>query len=438
MPWARCRRGKPHSPAAPSGLSQLSLQPSMDYTTELHYDFITPRRIVFGWGRREEVGRLGRQLGSRAIVFCGLPDDQAADILPEIAAKLHAERIDLIEAAVLDHEPESGDVDQAAATLRELGAGGGDFLLALGGGSAIDLAKAAAAMAVCDEGDSIVDYLEGVGVGRSLQSEPLPVLAMPTTAGTGAEATYNAVVSNHDPPWKKSLRDPRLIPNVALIDPELCVSAPRAVTAASGLDAITQLIESFISRKAQPIPQALCLQGLRLALPAIAEAVEDGSSRRARERMSHAALLSGMALANSGLGMAHGVAPALGTHCRIPHGTACAVMLPIALRVNREACEKELARLAHVLFGVNPRKSPAEAADRLIAEIERLCDRLGVPQSLADLGVAPEQIPAIARDSFGGSMRGNPVELTEPQLIEILQLAYFSPTRSQQDVSPYT
>ncbi len=385
------------------------------------YDFIAPGRIVFGWGRRTEIGVLSRHLGRRALVFCGLPDAQAAAILPAIAEALHAEQIDVIEVGAIDHEPEAADVDEAAAGLRELGAGAGDFLLALGGGAAIDLAKAVAAMAVTDDHDAVADYLEGVGRGLNLQRNPLPLMAVPTTAGTGAEATYNAVISSYDPPWKKSLRDPRLMPRIALVDPELCVSVPPAVTAASGMDAITQLIESYISRKAQPIPQALCLQGLRLAVPAIVEAVENGASRPAREQMSHAALLSGMALANSGLGLAHGVAPALGTHCRVPHGAACALMLPVALRINREARRDELARLAHVLFGVRFQQSPEEAVDRLIEEIERLCGRVGVPRRLSEVGVKPEQIPAIARDSFGNSMRGNPVELTEPQVVEILR-----------------
>ena len=387
----------------------------------LHYNFTAPARIVFGWGRRSEIGVLGRELGRRALLFCGLPDDQAAAVLPRIADALHAEQVDVIEAGAIDHEPEAADVDEAAAGLRELGAGPGDFLLALGGGAAIDLAKAVAAMAVTRENDPVADYLEGVGRGLKLNRNPLPLLAVPTTAGTGAEATYNAVISSYDPPWKKSLRDPRLIPRIALVDPELCVSVPPAVTAASGMDAITQLIESFISRKAQPIPQALCMQGLRLAVPSIVEAVEDGTSRAARERMSHAALLSGMALANSGLGLAHGVAPALGTHCGVPHGVACAIMLPVALRVNREAREEDLARLAHALFGVPARQSPAAAVDRLIEEIEGICGRVGIPRRLSEVGVKAEQIPAIARDSFGNSMRGNPVELTEPQVAGILQ-----------------
>src|SRR5208283_5335961 len=170
-----------------------------------------------------------------------------------------------------------------------------------------------------------------------------------------------------------SLRDDRILPRIALIDPELTVSVPPGVTAASGMDAITQLIESYISRKAQPIPQALAMQGLRLAVPAIADAVENGRSRAARERMSHAALLSGMALANSGLGLAHGVAAALGIHGRVPHGMACAAMLPAALRVNREARAAELAKIARYVYDLPAGGPDCEAADLLIDRIDCLC-----------------------------------------------------------------
>jgi len=181
------------------------------------------------------------------------------------------------------------------------------------------------------------------------------------------------------------------------------------------------LIESYISRKAKPIPRALCVQGLRLAIPAIVEAVENGKSRPARERMSHAALLSGMALANSGLGMAHGVAPALGIHCRTPHGLACAVMLPAALRVNREVCGDDLAGLARQVFELDPATPEAEAIDRLIDEIEATCRRVGVPRRLSELGVRTDQIPALVKSSRGSSMSGNPRELSDDELMLLLK-----------------
>ena len=162
------------------------------------------------------------------------------------------------------------------------------------------------------------------------------------------------------------------------------------------------------------------VQGLRLAVPAIAEAVENGRSRTAREQMSHAALLSGMALANSGLGLAHGIAPALGIHCRVPHGMACAMMLPSALRINREVRQAELATLARHVFGISHAAPDGEAVEALIEKIEALCRRIGVPPRLADLGVRHDQIPAIVKSSRGQSMSGNPRDVSDAELTHLL------------------
>ncbi len=385
------------------------------------YDFVAPWRIVFGWGRRSEVGRVGRVLGRRAFVVCGAQALIDRGVVAEIAERLADDDVGSTVAATIEREPEVEDVDRLAAELRRHGAKAGDFLIAVGGGAAIDLAKAAAALAVDRQSDTVRDYLEGVGRGLVLGEQPLPVLAMPTTAGTGAEATKNAVISSYDPPFKKSFRDDRLIPRVALVDPELTLSAPPEVTAASGMDAITQLFESFLSRKARPIPQALAKQGLKIALPAVAAAVRAGTDRAAREAMAHAALLSGMALANSGLGMAHGVAPALGVHCRVPHGAACALMLPVALRVNRHERQAELAELASLLIGRGPSSSTDEAVDALIEAVERLCDEVGVPRRLSQVGVRREQLPDIVASSRGSSMSGNPRELPDEVLTAILE-----------------
>jgi alcohol dehydrogenase class IV len=393
----------------------------MNTETTLSYEFVAPLRIVFGWGRRREVGALAKTLGRRAFVICGSRTLLAQGVVDEITAAMGAEGIDSVVTETITHEPEVEDVDRVAGWIRSHGVASGDFVLALGGGAAIDLAKAIAAMATNVESPTILDYLEGVGRGLKLVRDPLPVLAMPTTAGTGTEATKNAVISCYDPPFKKSIRDERLVPRIALVDPELTVSVPPAITAASGMDAITQLLESFISRKAKPIPQTLAVHGLQMALPAIAEAVEDGRSREARERMAHAALLSGMALANSGLGMAHGVAPALGVHLRVPHGAACAVMLPVALRVNRHVRQAELARLSRLIFDPSPSTTPEEAVDVLIGEIERLCDRVGVPRRLSEVGVTAAHIPALAKSSRGSSMSGNPRELSDEELSQILK-----------------
>ncbi len=393
----------------------------MNTDQPIQYDFLCPRSIVFGWGRRREVGALAQTLGQRAFLVHGLPDTVAGNLVGEIGDLLRAENVDLIELEPIEHEPEVIDVDQMTSVLRQHGATDGDLVIGLGGGAAMDMAKAAAAMAVNRESDTVKDYLENVGRDFKITEPPLPVLAMPTTAGTGAEATKNAVISSYDPPFKKSLREKRLMPSIALIDPELCVSVPPSVTAASGMDAITQLIESYISRKTKQLPRALAAQGLPMAMSAIVEAVENGESPVAREKMSHAALLSGMALANSGLGMAHGVAPALGTHCRVPHGVACALMLPTALRVNREVCEADLAELAALVLPAGSSMAASEAVDGLIDEIQRLGERVGIPRRLSDVGVRGEQIPALVKSSRGNSMSGNPVELSDQQLTELLE-----------------
>jgi alcohol dehydrogenase class IV len=393
----------------------------MNSQPPIAYDFLSPQRIAFGWGRRREAGALARTLGRRALVVCGAPVLTGGAILGQITEALRAEGVEVVFLETIVHEPEVEDVDRVAGVVHAAGLRPGDFVLAIGGGAAIDLGKAVAAMATNDESPTVKDYLEGVGRGLLLLKDPLPVLAMPTTAGTGAEATRNAVISSYDPPFKKSLRSEKILPRIALVDPELTVTIPPATTAASGMDAITQLIESYISRKAQPIPQALAMEGLKKAIPAIVEAVENPASQPAREAMAHAALLSGMALANSGLGMAHGVAAALGVHCRVAHGVACALMLPVALRVNREVRQAELARLAHLLFGKGPSATREEAVDTLIQEISTLCDRVGVPGRLSQLGVTAEQIPEIVKSSRGSSMAGNPRELSDAELTAILE-----------------
>ncbi len=384
------------------------------------YDLLTPRKIVFGNGRRAEIDTLAASLGARAFLGTGSRTLESHGIVGEIVDRLQSADLDVVRLGSIDHEPEVDDVDRLVEEIRKHAPAVGDFVIALGGGSAIDLAKATAALATNGQSATVKDYLEGVGRGLQLTEAPLPMLAVPTTAGTGTEATKNAVISSYDPPFKKSLRSERMVPDIVLVDPELAVTLPPATTAHTGMDAITQLIESYISRRARPIPQALALHGLELAVPAIATAVEDGGNLEARGCMAHAALLSGIALANSGLGFAHGVAPALGVHNRVPHGLACAVMLPMAMRVNRHARLPELARIGRLITANNWRTDEA-AADAGIERIVELCERISIPSTLTDLGVRPEQIPALVASSRGNSMSANPCEVSDAELTEILE-----------------
>ncbi len=392
--------------------------------SDITYDFVAPRQIIFGWGRRRELGSLARLLGRRAWLVPGSPLFESCGLLAVIQESLESSGVECVLLPAIDHEPLVEDVDELTRLMRRRGTQPGDFLLAIGGGAAIDLAKALAGMVtncVDESQHSVRDYLEGVGRGLRLEHDPLPVLAMPTTAGTGAEATRNAVISCYQPPFKKSLRDWRLMPQIALVDPELSITVPPEVTASTGMDAITQLIESYITKRRRLIPQALILQGVRLAVDWLVKVVKDGACRPGREAMSHAALLSGLALANSGLGMAHGVAAALGVHCKLPHGLACALMLPAALKANQSVCTTELAELAQAAF---PSKVPAEkpaAASFFIEQIELMCEAVGLPRRLSDVGVRREQIPAIVADSQGTSMQGNPRPISDAELTDILE-----------------
>jgi alcohol dehydrogenase class IV len=386
----------------------------------MNYTFLSPQRIVFGSGRRREVGSLAASLGTRALVVCGSRALIERGSIDEVQASLKDVGVESTLIATVRQEPEVADVDAAAASVRALPIRDGDFVVGIGGGSAIDLAKAVAALATNTHGNSVVDFLEGVGRGLTIDRPPLAMLAMPTTAGTGSEATKNAVISSYEPKFKKSLRSDAMVPRVVLVDPELAVHCPRDVTVSCGMDAITQLIESYISRRAQSIPRAIALASLPAAIDALPKLLDDPGLLAAREAMAHAALMSGMALANSGLGMAHGVAAALGVHARVPHGLACAVMLPAALRANRDVCEREYAALERAIepaTGVHD----ARAADSFVSRIEALCDRVGVPKRLSAIGVMPVQIAELVAASRGNSMDGNPRAIGDSELREILE-----------------
>ncbi len=399
------------------------------------YDFLAPRKILFGGGRRAAIGSEARQLGRRCFVVSGSRVLERSGLLNAVCDQLQQSGVEPLHVATQTREPHVSDVDELVKTIKQRGVRTGDIVLAIGGGSAIDLGKAVAALVAQTEFDTVKDYLEGVGRGLKIDNAPLPFIALPTTSGTGAEATKNSVISSASPAFKKSLRSDSMMPSVVIVDPELTVGLPPQTTAYTGMDAITQLIESFVSKRAKPIPQALCLDGLRLALPAMLTAFERPDDIAARSAMSHAALLSGMALANSGLGVAHGVAAALGITADVPHGLACAVMLPVAMKTNREVAAERFAELGRVMKAAASACKPGEPlrewhadsgcnfedADYPIAVIDFLCDRLRIPKQLSALGVVESQIEPLAAGSRGNSMDGNPCEVSQPELIAMLR-----------------
>lgn len=401
-------------PASPSHCSDREQD-------DMKYELWIPRQVLFGWGRRSEVGPRAADLGQRVFIICGSRSLRSAGVLDPIEAGLRQAGLTVFDLGTISREPEVEDVDAMVRRLRELGGGmPGDLVLAIGGGAALDLGKAVSALATNPHSDTVLDFLEGVGRGLQITQRPLPLIAMPTTSGTGSEATKNAVISSPSGKFKKSLRSDWMIPAVALIDPELSVTCPRNTTAWSGMDTMTQLIESLITPKSTPITRALCWEGLRAAIPWLKRACDEPDCRPAREAMSHAAFLSGVTLANAGLGMAHGIAAALGVHCNVPHGLACATLLPTALRVNRSTCEATLAEMVP-LFNTHTGATPVATAEFTIEAIAQLGRDLGVPERLRDLGVRQDQLAELVPASRGNSMSGNPRPLSDAEIRDILE-----------------
>ena len=396
------------------------------------FDFLAPPLICFGAGVVARIPEVVGMWGRRVWIVAGRHAYAAGGPGPRIEAALAAAGFPTRLVATTAGEPTVDHVAAAVATLADEDHAG-VAVVAIGGGAAIDLGKAIAAIVTnmtdacgSDRFDrAVVDHLEGVGRGRSIDRWPLPLIAVPTTAGTGAEATRNAVISCPRRRFKKSMRSPLMVPRAAVVDPDLIGSCDTTTLAASGLDAITQLIESFISRFRKPLPRTLVLDALPRAVRALPTLLADAPGRTTAARdaeraaMSHAALVSGMALTNSGLGLAHGVAAALGIAHDTPHGLACAVMLPAALRVNRDVAAADFALLERAIdAAASPRD--AEAADAFVRRIDRLCETAGVPRRLSQLGVGVGELDWIAEQSFGSSMRGNPAELDARQLRNLL------------------
>ena len=318
-------------------------------------------------------------------------------------------------------EPVLDTVRAGAMVARDNGC---DVVLGLGGGSAIDTAKAVAAMAT--QPSDVLEYLEVIGRGRPLVAPPLPCVAVPTTAGTGSEVTKNAVLGSREHRVKASLRSPAMLPRVAIVDPELTLSLPRDVTAATGLDALAQLVEPFVSTKRQPLTDALCRAALARIGPAIRTACDRPDDLRAREAMSFASLCSGMALANAGLGAVHGFAGPIGGMFPAPHGAVCAVLLPGVMEANIAAARSlgdddvlgRYTEIARILTNA-PSAAPEDGA----AWVRALVQDLAIPP-LSSFGVTPAVIQELVGTAKNtSSMKGNPLPLSDDTLTAILRQA---------------
>jgi alcohol dehydrogenase class IV len=382
----------------------------------MNFAFATATRIVFGSGSVQEVGRSAAALGRKAFVVTGADGGRARQI-EGLVASAGLE----VEILRVPSEPTVDLVREGSAAARR---GRSEIVVACGGGSAIDAGKAIAILAT-NAGDPL-DYLEVIGKGAELTTPGLPVIAIPTTAGTGAEVTRNAVLSSPPDRVKVSLRSPYILPRLALVDPGLSASMPPAITASSGLDALTQLIEAFTTHSRNPVTDGMCREGLRRAGMSLLDAYRRGDAR-SREDMALASMLSGMALANAGLGAAHGFAGPIGGRYDAPHGAVCAALLPHTMRVNLRALNARAAEtetleryveIAALLIG----RQDATAEDG-VEWIRQACYELKIPR-LHSYGIEADAIPDLIMDAErSSSMRGNPISLSHEEMREILESA---------------
>jgi len=282
-----------------------------------------------------------------------------------------------------------------------------NMVISLGGGSVIDTGKAIAGLAT--NGAPLRDYLEGVGTGKEVTQPTLPFIAIPTSSGTGAEVTRNAVICSRTEGWKRSFRHEMLYAKVALIDPELTLGLPSVQTAASGMDALTQLMEAYISKKQNPMCDGMALEGMRLAAWALPAAFEDGNYMEAREAMALASLMSGLCLANGGLGADHGIAASLGGNLGIPHGLACAILLSPVMAFNAQSNPAKFTQMAYALTG--KQVAPVEAGNVVAAFVKALATRLHIPSDLKASHIDNAMLDKLANDSMGSSMSGNPIPM---------------------------
>lgn len=383
----------------------------------MNFELSTATRIVFGPGTVREAISTAASLGRRALVVTG----SAPGRLDLFIRGLGGQNVAAVRFPLLSEPTIPAVLEGVKTALSERCA----LVIGIGGGSAMDGAKAIAAL-MTNPGDPL-EYLEVVGSGKPLTQPCAPCVCIPTTAGTGCEVTRNAVLVSPEHRVKVSLRSNRMLPLLAAVDPELTYSLPPDVTAATGMDALTQLIEPFVSSRANPVTDALCREGIRRAARWLRPAFSDGENAEARENMSLASLLGGLALANAGLGAVHGFAAPMGGMFAIPHGVACACLLPIVMEANlralrdRSPASAAILRcdeIARMLTG-----SPSAKAQDGVDWIHKLKSDLSIP-GLSSFGIAQRDLAEIAaRAEKSSSIKGNPVQLTRDELTEMLAKA---------------
>ena len=378
----------------------------------MRFEFATATRIIFGQGTAADLPALAGSLGKRALVVTGSSRERAAALVSECEAQTFS----------VACEPTVEMIRNGARLAREAES---DVVISIGGGSVIDAGKAIAAIAT--NGGEPLDFLELVGNGQAMKAAPLPLIAVPTTAGTGSEVTRNAVLGSPEHGVKASLRSPLMLPRIALVDPELTYGLPPEITAYTGLDALTQLIEPYVSSRGNPLVDAICVEGMRCMGGALRRAFYDGADKAARSDTAMASLFGGLALANAGLGLIHGFASPLGGQYKAPHGALCAAVLPYGMAANVSAMRaraprypalERYATIARLLTG--KREASVEEG---IDWVRSLCNELKIP-ALSAWGVKEADFPGLVENAAkASSMQANPLPLTHGELMAVLSAA---------------
>jgi alcohol dehydrogenase class IV len=383
----------------------------------MNFTFATATHIIFGAGTFGKIGTLAAELGQRVLVVGGRDLERLEPLLIQLQEKNLA-----FGTFCVAGEP---SVPVILEGLKIAKTSSYDLVIAMGGGSVLDAGKAISAL-MTNPGEPL-DYLEVVGKGQPLKQRAAPFIAIPTTSGTGSEVTSNAVLSVLEKRVKVSMRSPLMLPTVALIDPTLTYSLPPDVTASTGLDALTQCLEPFVSNQANPMTDGFCREGLKRAARSLKRACEVPDNAEAREDMSLASLFGGLALANAKLGAVHGFAGPLGGMIEAPHGSLCAILLTHVVKTNIEALRsrqpdssslERYDEIAQIVTGKQTAK-----ADDAVTWLQELCRSLNIPK-VSQLGLTKEMIPeVVSKAQNASSMKGNPVVLTVEELTGILERA---------------
>lgn len=372
--------------------------------------FQSPERLLFGWGSVGKTGEEAMRYGTKALIVSGKTSSRASGALDAVCASLKSAGISVTLFCEVESDPSVHTVTVGATLARDSGA---DIVIALGGGSPLDAAKAISVMAT--HSGNIVDYEK-----TALTRKGIPVIAIPTTAGTGSEVTKFVVITDTDRKVKMLISSPFLIPRVALLDPQLTLSIPPAFTAGPGMDALTHAIEAFQSSLAAPTTDVFALSAIRLIGGNLVKATLNGANVEARTAMLLGQMHAGLAFGNASVALVHAMSRPLGAHFGIPHGQANAILLPWVMEYNRPACPEKFVRIAEAL-GCDVQGLPLKEASRLaVTTVREIYADTGLPLTLAELGVPAESLPQLAQDaSQSGSVLFNP---RKPTLSEIEQL----------------